>query len=77
MLSLAKKPPVSFTQLTTSLHLPFVLVVRLRLRKIDVVILTPGWFLSSSLSFSIQEEAKDVARSAPQEAHYYHVEVIY
>ncbi len=37
--------------------------------------------LSSSLSllvgFSIQDEAMDVARSAPQGAHYYHEDVIY
>ncbi len=39
-----------------------------------------SWCLSSSLSlsagFSIQDEAMDVARSAPQGAHY-HVDVIY
>ncbi len=40
-----------------------------------------SWCSSSSLSlsegFSIQDEAVDVARSAPQGAHYYHADVIY
>ncbi len=40
-----------------------------------------GWCLSSSLSLSvgffIQDEAMDVARSAPQGAHYYHADAIY
>ncbi len=33
--------------------------------------------LSLSVGFSIQDEAMDVARSAPQGAHYYHADVIY
>ncbi len=39
-----------------------------------------SWCLSSSLSlsvgFSIHDETMDVARSAPQEAYYYHADVI-
>ncbi len=71
--------------MVTRLHLPHAIVVRLHVRKSNVVILTPGtavnrWCLSSRLSlsvgFSIQEEAVDVARSTPQGAHY-HVDVIY
>ncbi len=68
------------------LHLPHAIVVRLHVRKSNVVILTPEtavydrWCFSSSLSllvgFSIQDEAMDVARSAPQGAHY-HTDVIY
>ncbi len=59
--------------------------MRLHVRKINVVTLTPEtmdfiWCLSSSLSlsvgFSIQDEPMDVARSAPQGAHY-HADVIY
>ncbi len=33
--------------------------------------------LSLSVGFSIQDKARDVARSAPQGAHYYHADVIY
>ncbi len=33
--------------------------------------------LSLSVGFSIQDEAMDVALSAPQGAHYYHADVIY
>ncbi len=67
------------------LHLPHAIIVRLHAHKVDVVILTPeaalhSLCLSSSLSlpvgFSIQDEAMDVARSAPQGAHY-HADVIY
>ncbi len=69
----------------TRLHLPHTIVVRLHVRKSNVVILTPEtvinrWCSSSSLSllvgFSIQDEAVDVAQSAPQRAHY-HADVIY
>ncbi len=54
--------------------LPHTIVVRLHARNINVVILTPetsghSWCLSCSLSLSvgfyIQDEAMDVARSAP------------
>ncbi len=71
--------------MVTRLHLPHAIVVRLHVRKSNVVILTPEtavnrWCLSSSLSlsvgFSIQDEAVDVARSTPQGAHY-HADVIY
>ncbi len=59
--------------------------MKLQVPKSNVVILTPGnsgqrWCLSSSLflsiGFSIQDEAMNVARSAPQGAHY-HVDFIY
>ncbi len=47
---------------------------------LDTAVFEHSWCLSSSLSlsvdFSIQDEAMDVARSAPQGAHY-HVDVIY
>ncbi len=59
-------------------------VVRLHVRKINVVIFTPesadtvlGSSVSLSVRFSIQDEAMDVARSAPQGAHHYHADVIY
>ncbi len=67
-------------QLVTRLQLPHAVVVRLHVRQNGIVILIPqtvvySWCLSSSLSlsvrFSIQDEAMDVARSAPQGAHYY------
>ncbi len=67
------------------LHLPPAIVVRLHVRKSNIVILTPEtvalcWCLSSSLSlsvgFPIQDEAMDDARSAPQGTHY-HADVIY
>ncbi len=66
------------------LHLPHSIIVRLHAHYIDVVILTPKTadivgVLSSSLSlpvgFSNQEEAMDVARSAPQGTHS-HADVI-
>ncbi len=57
------------------LHLPHAIVVRLHVRKSNVVIcLSSG--LTLSVGFSIQGEAMDVARSAPQWAHYYHADVI-
>ncbi len=67
--------------MVTRLHLPHVIVMRLHVCKSNVVILNGlRWCLSSSLSlsveFSIQDEAMDVARSAPQGAHYYHADVI-
>ncbi len=47
------------------------------MRKINTFILTPeSCSLSLSVGFSIQDEAVDVARSAPQGAHY-HADVIY
>ncbi len=70
--------------MVTRLHLPLAIVVGLHVRKSNVVILKPEmavnrWCLSSSLSlsvgFSIYDEAMDVARSAPQGAHY-HADVI-
>ncbi len=69
----------------TRLHLPHAIVVRLHVPEIHVVILTPETVdkfgvLSSSLilsvGFFIQGEAMNVARSAPQRAHY-RVDVIY
>ncbi len=61
--------------LVTRLHLPHAIVVRLHVRKSG-----RSWCLSSSLSLSvglsIQDEAMDVARSAPREVHY-HAHVIY
>ncbi len=59
--------------------------MRLHVCKINVFILTGnGGYsrrLSSSVSlsvrFSIQDEAMDVAWSAPQGAHYYHADAIY
>ncbi len=70
-------------QLVTRLHLPHAIVVRLRSRKSNVVILTPEsagtidvCAVALSVGFSIQDEVMDVARSAPQGAHY-HVDVIY
>ncbi len=68
----------------TSLHLPHVIIVKVHLLKTNVVILTPEtvdalWCLSCNLAlsvrFSIQGEAMDFARSAPQGAHY-HADVI-
>ncbi len=70
--------------MVTRLHLPHTIIVRLHVRKSNVVILiqetaVKRWCLSRSLSlsvgFSIQNEAVDVARSAPQGAHY-HADVI-
>ncbi len=60
----------------TRLQLPHAIVVRLHVRKSNVVILTPETAvgvssLSLSVGFSIQDEAMDVARSAPQGAHYH------
>ncbi len=55
------------------------MVVRLHVRKGNVVILTPETAVSSlflSVGFSIQDEAMDVAWSAPQGAHHY-ADVIY
>ncbi len=66
------------------IHLPHEIEVRLDMHKTDVAILTPEtvdliWYLSSSLSlpagFSIQDEAMDVARPAPQGSHF-HADVI-
>ncbi len=71
--------------MVTRLHLPHAIIVRLHVRKSNVVILiqetaVKRWCLSSSLSlsvgFSIQDEAVDVVRSVPQGAHY-HAGVIY
>ncbi len=71
--------------MVTRLHLPRAIVVRLLVRKSNVVNLTPetggqSWCLSCGLSlsvgFSIQDEAMDAARPTPQGAHY-HVGVIY
>ncbi len=56
----------------TRLRLPHAIVVRLHVRKRNVVILTP----ERAVGFSIQDEAMDIARSAPQGAHY-HAVVIY
>ncbi len=59
--------------------------MKLYAHEIDVVILTPetadivgvlSSSLSLSLEFSTQDEAMDVARPAPQEAHY-HSDVVY
>ncbi len=66
--------------MATRLDLPHAIVVRLHVRKSNVVILTPetavtGGSLSLSVGLSIQDGAMDVARSAPQGAHY-HVDVI-
>ncbi len=61
------------------------IVVKLHVRKKDVVIPTSKWqvhlvlFSSSpflSVGFSIQDAATDFAQSAPQGAHY-HADVIY
>ncbi len=64
----------------TRLHLPQAIEVRLHMRKINVVILTPKQCSSRSLSlsvgFSIQDAAMDIDRSAAQGDHY-HVDVIY
>ncbi len=61
--------------LVTNLYLPQAIVVRLHVRKINVVILTHSWCLSSSISWSkgflIQDEAMGVVRSASQGAHYH------
>ncbi len=49
------------------------------MRKINVVILTPGMAdsnLSLLVGFSIHDEAMDVAQPTPQGAHY-HTDVIY
>ncbi len=68
--------------MVTRLYLPHAIVVRLHVHKSNVVILTPetavkfGQSLSLSVGFSIQDEAMDVARSAPQGANY-HADVIY
>ncbi len=71
--------------MVTRLHLPHAIVVGLHVRKSNVVILTPETadivgVLSRSLYLSagcsIQDEAMDVALSAPQGAHY-HADVIY
>ncbi len=62
------------------LHLPCAIVMRLHVRKINAGNGGHGKCLGSSLSLSvgfyIQDEAMDVARSAPQGA-YYHAEAIY
>ncbi len=64
--------------MVTRLHLPHAIVVRLHVHKADVVILTPeavdkvgvlSSSLSLSLGFSTQDDAMDVAQSAPQGAH--------
>ncbi len=77
---LATSPP-----LVTRFHQPHAIVVRLHVRKSNVFILTPETAdivgvlsseLSLSVGFSIQDEAPDVARSAPQGAHY-NVNAIY
>ncbi len=68
----------------TMLYLSHAIEVRLHTHKADVVILTQEttdsiwWFSCSpslSVGFSIQDEAMNVARSAPQGAHY-HADVI-
>ncbi len=49
------------------------------MRKSNIIILTPetaGTVGVSAVGFSIQDEAMDVTRSAPQGAHY-HDDVIY
>ncbi len=65
------------------LHLTHAIVVRSHLQEIDAVILTPEtvgtvgtWAVALSVGFSIQNEATDVARSAPQGTHY-HADVIF
>ncbi len=69
----------------TNLHLPHAIVARVHVRQSNVVILTPetvvnrlclSGSLSLSVGFSMQDEAMDVARSAPQGAHY-NVDVIF
>ncbi len=71
--------------LATRLRLPHATEVRLHEQKNERVYPHTGndghsWCLSSSLylsvGFSIQDEAMDIARSAPQGAHY-HADVIY
>ncbi len=67
--------------MVTRLHLPHAIVVRLYVHKSNVVILTPGTAVivgvrAVAVGFFIQDEAMDVARSAPQRAHY-HADVIY
>ncbi len=71
--------------MVTRLHLPHTIIVRLHVRKSNVVILiqetaVKRWCLSSSLSlsvgFSIQDQDIGVSRPAPQGAHY-HADVIY
>ncbi len=67
--------------MTTRLHLPHAIVMRLDVHFINIAIPTlETMCLSNSLSlpvgFSIQDEAMDVARFAPQGAHY-HADVIY
>ncbi len=69
----------------TRLHPPHAIEVKLHVREINVAFLAPETadivgVLSSSISlsveFSIQDEAMDVSRPAPQVAHY-HADVIY
>ncbi len=64
-------------QLVTGLHLPHAIVERLHVRKSNA---GHSWRLSRNLSLSvgisIQGEVMDVARSAPQGAHY-HADVVY
>ncbi len=50
----------------TRLRLPHAIVVRLHVRKRNIVILTPEMAVGSS----IKDEAMDFALSAPQGAHY-------
>ncbi len=54
--------------MVTKLHLPHAIAVRLHMRKSNIVILKPK---TSGIGFSIQDEAMDVAQSAPQGAHYH------
>ncbi len=56
--------------MVTRRHLPHAMLARLHIRKSNVVIITPEAH-PLSVGFSIQDEAMDVARSAPQGAHYH------
>ncbi len=65
-------------QMVTRLHLPNAIVVRLHIRKSNVVFLTPDVAVTVvclSVGLSIQDEVMDAARSAPQGAQC-HVDVI-
>ncbi len=62
--------------MVTRLQQPHAIVVRLHIRKSNVVILTPETAgtvvsLSVSLGFYVQDEAMDIARSASKGAHYH------
>ncbi len=69
--------------MVTRLHLPYAILVRLHVRKSNVVTLTPEtvctvgvWAVAYLCRFSIKDEAMDVDWSAPQVANY-HADVIY